>query len=346
VPSELHLLSATVDGSLWHATLVGDPPTWQPFTVIAPGGPAGDLSGFASVSCAEVGGGQHVTVVTQDGALWYSLRESDPPSWQVFSLLAPGGPAWTQGPFKVIAASGNPASASLTPSPNVDDLHVFAVRADGGLSHRVRDMTTGSWLPFEDVKLGSYPPFSPIMVDAASADGASSYTGDPSPRTIHLCVATGDGRILHSQRLSGGVGWRPFSSLNAGGQGTDPRWAGAVHLDRLACAAAGSTLHVLAIDTDGAVWHSIAGSPSNQPFYLLTPGGPGGDQSFAQIACAVAGFDLHVFAAAASGGLWHAVRNDAAGSWQPFEEIQAGAAGTIGVVSGVAAAVHELPDAG
>src|SRR5215211_6402236 len=94
---------------------------------------------------------------------------------------------------------------------------------------------------------------------------------------------------------------------------------------RAACAANGQgDLHVLPIDNNGGLWHTIRDANGNWPFpfgdVLVATGGNIGPTQ--QVACAAAGGELHVLAIDNNGGLWHTIRA-ANGNWVPFGDVLA-----------------------
>jgi hypothetical protein len=134
-------LAVTDDGQIWHAIRSSAPFPWQPFNLLAPGGPGGEGSSFVRVGCSGAGWNLHVCAIDTNGAVWHAIRFGEQPGWQPFHHVAPGGVGGDQGPFSDLDC----AVAGL-------DLHVAAVAADGGLWHAIRIENPPSWQPFNDVR--------------------------------------------------------------------------------------------------------------------------------------------------------------------------------------------------
>jgi hypothetical protein len=136
------------------------------------------------------------------------------------------------------------------------------------------------------------------------------------------------GYLYHTIRFhtSSPIDWQPWDDV--GGRVTnDP---GYLHRG-IACASIGSDLHLVGIDGNGTIYHTIrfpTGSPNNwQPWGNVSGtvrNNPGGQ--FSEISCASIGDNLHVLGVHSNGTIYHTIRfpiTPTTWDWQPWGNVSA-----------------------
>jgi hypothetical protein len=140
VNGELHVVGLTDDGRMWHTIRHADG-SWQPFFGDVKAQESNDPGYFTAVGCAGVSGELHVVGLTDDGAMWHTIRLAGGTGWQPF--------------FGDVKAqeSNDPGYLTATGCAGVNgELQVLALGEDGRMWHTIRH-ADGSWHPdFGDVK--------------------------------------------------------------------------------------------------------------------------------------------------------------------------------------------------
>ncbi len=138
VGSNLHVVSLTGDGKLWHTIRFADG-SWQPFFGDVNAQESNDPGPFTAISCAGIGGNLHVVSLTGDGKLWHTIRFANG-TWQSAFGDVNAQEANDPGPFAAVSCAGVG-----------DDLHVIGLAGNGRLWHTIR-FVDGTWQPvFGDV---------------------------------------------------------------------------------------------------------------------------------------------------------------------------------------------------
>ncbi len=191
---------------------------------------------------------------------------------------------------------------------------------NGDLLHTIR-YSNGGWQPFlGDVEGQSGERGTFINTDCAGTFGS-----------LHVCGVTSDGRLWHTIRYNNSS-WQPFFGDIEGQTGNVGSFR------KVACAGAGSNLHVCGITADGRIWHTIRfGNGSWQPFFGDIEGQTGESGTFQDVACAAIGNNLHVCAITTTGQILHTIRYGN-GYWQNFFGDIEGQTGESGVFRRVACA--------
>jgi hypothetical protein len=185
----VHLCGLTADGHLWYTTM---DPNWHVSPFVDVGAVAGEHGGFAAVACASLEDGTlHVCVITTDGHLWHTIKQSDD-VWQPF--IGVESAINLQGTFTSVACATSWMGA---------DLHVCAAMADGRLVHAIR-LGDGIWQNPDDI--------------AASAGQKGTFTSIACSvdheDTLHLCGVTADHRLWYTSHASGST-WTPFLDVES-----------------------------------------------------------------------------------------------------------------------------------
>ena len=167
-----------------------------------------------------------------------------------------------------------------------------------------------------------------IRYSDASWQGSFGSVDSMESNPIHAfsdaaCAATGSqlqavavgpgGQLYHTVRNANGT-WQPFfghvEGIVAGAPGP---------FSQVCCAGFGSDFHVVALDPNGQLWHTVRhGDGSWQPTFVPVPFGPTAPGGFLA-ASAVHGDDELVVAAVGSDGwIYTNAREDSDASWSTF----------------------------
>ena len=276
----LHVIAAGGD-KVWHSLRTANG-RWAAFGDLA--NPVGPLNGVRRVSCASLRAGAdpwddlHVLAVTSDGRVHHTIRHRDG-SWQSpWGDL--GGVAGEVG--EVVDAAG----IAFNPNTNwPKDLLVLVATSDGKLHFTFRAYDSGDWTPYAPV---SPPPVDPPM-GAVYRLGARYLT--VNHREVHLCSLSTTGKLWHiSTQDASWMSWNPPGDVGiaAGGPGefTEVGVAALTSTDHEGHS--GNWMHVLAVSTDGHLWHTIRNwDRSWQEFGDISAVTANSD-AFASVAAAVA----------------------------------------------------------
>ena len=104
VGGDLHVVSLTDDGWMWH-TIRRANGKWQPFFGDVKGQESNDPGFFSSVSCGSVNGDIHVVGLTNDGRMWHTIRHPTG-SWQPFFGDVKGQESNDPGHFAAVGSGG------------------------------------------------------------------------------------------------------------------------------------------------------------------------------------------------------------------------------------------------
>jgi len=210
------------------------------------------------------------------------------------------------------------------------------------LWHTIRLAATGSWTAFGDVQAQTdqHGPDIGLVTNVACA---TNQGGD-----LHVPALDLNSKLWHTIRLANGRWPSDFGDVQAQ---TDQHGPNIGPTPGTACATnQGGDLHVLALDSNGKLWHTIRLANGSWPFVFgdvqgqTSQHGPNiGEISDA--ACATnQGGDLHVLAVdLANRKLWHTIRLAVDGSWTAFHDVLA-QTGPIGGIAGVSCATNQGGD--
>jgi len=97
------------------------------------------------------------------------------------------------------------------------------------------------------------------------------------------------------------------------------------NFSEVACAEIGGDLHVVALDPDGTLWHTIRFTAQGdwQPFGNASAAAGNPNTRFTRIGCANVGGDLHVVGATTTDQILHTIRFTQAQNWQPWGNLTA-----------------------
>src|SRR6266487_705669 len=222
----------------------------------------------------------------------------------------------------------------IGPTPRVacatnqqSDLHVLAIDQNNGLWHTIR-LADGTWpYPFGDVQaqtrlVGPNPGIGPTPRVACATNQQSD---------LHVLAIDQNNGLWHTIRLADGTWPYAFGDVQSQtrlvgpnpGIGPTPFVASAVNQQ--------GDLHVLAIDENNGLWHTIRLADGTWPYAfgdvqaqtrLIGPNPGIGPTPFVACATNQQG-DLHVLAIDQNNGLWHTIRM-ADGTWPyAFGDVQA-----------------------
>jgi len=189
---DLHVVSLTADGKLWHTIRFADG-TWNPTFGDVKAQEANDPGPFLAAVCTAAGNDLHVVGLTADGKLWHTIRFANG-SWQPTFGDVKAQETNDPGPFAAFGCAGVG-----------NDLHVVGLTDNGRLWHTIR-FADGTWNPtFGDVKAQeSNNPGSFTSVLCAGGAG-----------NLQVVCLTADGKLWHTIRFANGI-WQPtFGDVKA-----------------------------------------------------------------------------------------------------------------------------------
>ena len=256
------------------------------------------------------------------GKLWHTIRHTDAFNWDSF-----GDVTDTQ--------AGDPGFASSISTAELNgELHLVALTNKPW--HTIR--FANAWQPFGDVLGATNSPN--LQLHSIASAGVA---GD-----LHLVgaawanIEASESRLWHTIRHTQAFNWDSFGDVNATEAGNPSDLS---RYGNISATAVGGELHVVAVGSNGRLWHTIRFANSWQPFgdVVAAVGNNPGD--FIDVACAAVGDDLHVVGLTKDGGLWHTIRYTQELRWDPFGDIggtQAGRPGNFWNVScsGVGTELH------
>lgn len=244
---------------------------------------------FGAVSCGAVSDVLHLVGVGTDGFLYHCLRIASG-AWQAsFGLIesqVAGGPVG----FVRVGCAGV-----------ADALQLVGVGVDGHLYHTIRN-ADGTW----------QASFGDVAVAVGGGPGTYLAVGCAGVGTDLQLVALGaDGELYHTIRHQNGS-WQPnFELVQSVVAGGPPGLVG------IACAGVGTAMQLLALGSDGKLYHTIrdAGAGWQTPFGDVAQAVGGGPPAFADVGCGGVGDSLQVVGLGVD-GLVHLAIREADGSWQ------------------------------
>jgi hypothetical protein len=256
---------------------------------------------FRAVGCAFEGDRLQVCGVTAGGGVWLRSR-------------GPSG-AWDPAFTDMKAQCGDKGQfVSVDCGAEQGTLHVCGASADGRLWHTVRDWR-GLWQPeFGDVEGAA----------GAVGGGGAKAVGSAADRgSLHLCVVTKDGRLLHTIR-NVDRSWKapPWDDV-----GVLAGIAGEVV--SVACAVDQQVLHVCGVTTDGRLMHTVRLPDGTWPAGQDLKDVAGDVGQFVNVGCAVSGGALDVVGVTQEGRAWQATFQ-AGGAATPFVDLEALKTGAVG----------------
>jgi hypothetical protein len=290
---ELHTVSLTDDGGMWHT--IRHSSSWQPEFGDVKSVESNDPGYFSAVAGAGVNGELQLSSLTNDGKMWHTIRHPNL-SWQPFFGDVKGVESNDPGYFTWIGSAGVNG-----------ELQLVGLTDDGGMWHTIRHPNL-SWQPFfGDVKgVESNNPGHFRSVACAGVDGGRS-----GGQELHVVAVTNDGKLWHTIRRADGS-WQPFFGDVKSVESNDPG-----HFCAVGCAGVGGDLHVVVLTDIGGMWHTIRHSSSWQPFFGDVKSVESNDPGhFSAVSCGNVDGELHVAAVTNVGGMWHTIRHPD-GSWQP-----------------------------
>jgi hypothetical protein len=283
---------------------------------------------------------QVLTPISQSALI--ATQQADPRSIMCYSLpgsimkngvAVPGG-ADIDSTDAQFAASVYPKTTGIGPVHNISfaadaqgDLHVCAISNQDGLWHTIRK-ANGAWpFRFGDVqsqtrRVGPNPGIGTTPFSAC----ATNQQGD-----LHVLAIDNNNGLWHTSRKADGSWPFAFGDVQAQTRKIGPN-PGIGGTPFTACATnQQGDLHVLAIDKNKGLWHSIRKADGSWPFAFgdvqaqtrkIGPNPGIGVTPFAACATNQQG-DLHILAIDKNGGLWHTNRK-ADGTWPAaFGDVQA-----------------------
>jgi hypothetical protein len=200
-------------------------------------------------------GDLHVLALDQNGGLWHTIRQADPPAWPYkLGDVHAAVPGPSIGPTVGVACATNPKTG---------DLHVLALDQNGGLWHTIRQADPPAWsAPFDDV-LGSVPsdPFAGSPGRARSVACATNSDGD-----LHVLLVGPVDDLWHTVRKANPPHWPdPWVQLTYSAGSVVPG-EGPSLMPQAACATnPQGDLHVLALDESGRLWHTLRHADGTWP---------------------------------------------------------------------------------
>ena len=266
-PEDLHILAIDQNGGLWHTirvTIAGIE-TW-PFAFgdvqlqtrkVSPNDGIGPTPYVACATNAK--GDLHILAIDQNSGLWHTIRTAD------------GAWPFAFGDVQSQTRKVGP-NAGIGPTPNVTcaanakgDLHILAIDQNGGLWHTVR-MADGTWpSAFLDVqsqtrKVGPNDGIGPTPYVACAANA----TGD-----LHILAIDQNGGLWHTIRTADGTWPFAFADMQSQTRKVGPN-DGIGPTPYVACSAdAQGDLHILAIDQNSGLWHTMRMADGTWPFAFV-----------------------------------------------------------------------------
>ena len=256
----------------------------------AGGGPPVILDAACSRSSE---GALHVVAVGVNGDLWHTTRHVRG-AWQSYF-----------GNIEDPTRSGLPYVHRVTILAIGTELHVVGA-AGWGLWHTFRH-ADGTWSRFDCIGDRSVGPTGLREAAMGSEDGEHLLViGVAEYATMCFITAT----VIPAE-----VRWDcPYRAVQ------DYASGGPAGFTAVSCAGAGGFVHVVAVGSDGQLWHNVFNRNSAALFTAFRPVAPRSTQgppSFVDVGCAsVDGRSVHVVGLGSDGRLWQTIR-DADGGWQP-----------------------------
>ena len=191
-------------------------------------------------------GSSQVLAMSADGTLWFNSRSSSG-AWAGWGTIAGGNGT----PFvaKGATIAGIPDGSGSS--------QILAVGTDGVIYHNVRS-SNGVWQGFHALTGGNGAPWQTTTTP--------SITGLPDGSS-QIVVTSTDGTLWHNIRSSSGV-WAGWGTI-AGGNGT-PFVAKGATIGGLTDGSGSS--QILAVGTDGVIYHDVRSNGTWQGFHALTGG--------------------------------------------------------------------------
>ncbi|HEY0498583.1 MAG TPA: hypothetical protein VGD48_22775 [Kutzneria sp.] len=293
-PQPLQVLAATSNGGLFH-TIRNTDGTWA--------GGFGDVEAqtgqldIVAADAARTGGDTQIVAATRDGRLFHTARLSNG-SWLPWGDVL----AQTNAAFKV---------ADVGVAPVNNELNVVVSDTDGNVWHAIRHVDE-TWTSFGNIKIeaGDYIGKA-VKVSAAAVKSPNGPISD-----LHVAVANDTGKIWHTARKTEDGGWLPFGDVEVQAGPLAP-------VADIAIAGTGVDLQMVAVTTDGKIWHTgrksdgtwlpfgdviaATGTPLTAASKIDAAGEPNGD--------------LHVVIGTADGKVWHTARKTD-GTWLGIGDVE------------------------
>lgn len=172
-----------------------------------------------------------VVSISQDGTLWYIIRNADG-TWQSWNRIADhvsGGPPFFQ-------ATGD-VTVSTTLSTNGQPILQFiGIGSDGQLYHTIRN-PDGTW----------QSTYGNIVAQGTFQRVACIGTGG----SLQVVAVRSDGQLMHAIRDASG-NWSPFGYVQSQSSGGPPAF-----VDVGAGTTDGQSIQVVGVGSDGQLWHTI-----------------------------------------------------------------------------------------
>jgi hypothetical protein len=228
-----------------------------------------------------------VVGVTNDGALWHTIRRQDG-TWFGFGDVK--GQAGDRGRFVSVGCAGTNGG-----------LHVCGTTRDGAVWHTIRS-SGGGWLGFGDVKS-----------QAADRGVFTSVACAGLAEELHVCGTVEDGNLWHAIRRDNGT-WVGFGDVRsqAGNRGA---------VRAVGAAVVNGGLHLCAITADGTLWHTIRHDTAKWEGFGDVKSQTGDRGRFVSVGCASVADELHVCGVTEDGKVWHTIRH-LNGSWEGFGDVE------------------------
>jgi len=293
-PQPLQVLAATSNGGLFH-TIRNTDGTWT--------GGFGDVEAQTSkldvvaADAARTGGDTQIVAVTRDGRLFHTARLSNG-SWLPWGDVL----AATNATFKV--ADVGVASVN-------NELNVVVTDTDGNVWHAIRHVDE-TWTSFGNIKVeaGDY------LGKAVKVSAAAVKSPNGSISDLHVAVVSDTGKVWHTARKTADGTWLAFGDVETQAGTLAP-------VADIAVAGTGVDLQLVAVTTDGKVWHTgrksdgtwlafgdviaATGTPLSGAATIDAAGEPNGD--------------LHVVIGTADGKVWHTARKTD-GTWLGIGDVE------------------------
>jgi hypothetical protein len=289
----LEIVGVGSDRRLWHSLRRLDGSGPRRFALVqdqAGGGPPVILDAGCSRSSE---GALHVVAVGVNGDLWHTIRHARG-AWQSYF-----------GNVEDQTRSGPPYVQRVSILAIGTGLHVVGA-AGWGLWHTFRH-ADGTWSRFDCIGNQSVGPTGLSEAAMGSEDGEHLLViGIAERATMWFITAT----ATRAEVLWDG----PYRAVQHYASG------GPAAFTTVSCAGAGGVAHVVAVGSDGQLWHNVFDRKSAALFTAFRPVAPRSTQgppSFVDVGCAsLDGRSVHVVGLGSDGQLWQTIR-DADGTWQP-----------------------------